>query len=283
MPQIRTYAHTGFDLDAVRLLGGEAVYNPGETFGPRVLRDFEFVCIVDGDATYHVDQATHAAPAGSIILGKPGTRESYVWDTRHVTHHLFFHFMPQSLAPDWPDLDAWPVVKTFDSDHPIFPLFRHIIRITDRNSPEAIRAIATLIDMFLADPAPPGRHAIQNLPDPVGAAIHWAQHILIRTPDHPIALDDLARVASLSPSSLCRLFNRSIGVSPLQVVRRLRLGVALTLVIRSNLTIKQIAARTGFASPYHFSRSFAAQYGKPPTAIRADVAAGQPPPEVSAW
>ena len=64
----------------------------------------------------------------------------------------------------------------------------------------------------------------------------------------------------------------------MQAVRLLRLEQAAALLARSTLSVKQIAARCGFASQFHFSRTFRAVYGASPTEIRTQTAQGAPPP-----
>lgn len=283
MPEKRAH------LRLTHLRGGEAIYNAGESFGPRVLSDFEFVYIADGGAVYHVDGEAHDAPVGSIVLGRPGSRERYEWDRRAISRHLFFHFDFADLPRDWPAIEEWPLVQTFEVDAPAAALFRYIVQTcasfgsSAPPSPAATRAVAALVDLFIAKPVSTDAELRGSLPSPVATALRWAQRTIERKPDTSIDLDALADVASVSPAHLCRLFNESIGASPMQVVRRIRLRAALMLVTRSNLTVQQVAARCGFASPYHFSRSFSNLYGKPPTQVRADVLAGAAPPEVAPW
>jgi AraC family transcriptional regulator of arabinose operon len=46
------------------------------------------------------------------------------------------------------------------------------------------------------------------------------------------------------------------------------------LLVRSNLTVKEIAAATGFASPYHFSNKFRGVCNVPPREYRKAMRAG---------
>ena len=45
-------------------------------------------------------------------------------------------------------------------------------------------------------------------------------------------------------------------------------AVAVDLLESTGLSIKEVAARTGFRSVYHFSRRVKAQAGVPPTEVR---------------
>ncbi len=61
-------------------------------------------------------------------------------------------------------------------------------------------------------------------------------------------------------------------------VRLARLERSLLLLARTDLSVQEIAADTGFVSPYHFSRSFRAVYGLAPSRMRSALDAGEVPP-----
>jgi transcriptional regulator GlxA family with amidase domain len=83
-----------------------------------------------------------------------------------------------------------------------------------------------------------------------------------------LAVDDLARVSGLSPGRFTRLFGQWTGYSPKDYLRRLRVGLARELLADAELPIKEIAARTGFDDPYHFSKVFHQLDGLSPTQYR---------------
>lgn len=272
--------------------GGTAAYLPGDTFGPRVLGDFEFVWITAGSATYTYNGRTHAAPAGTVILARPQFHEFYQWDTKQTSRHLFFHFsLAVDHAPcDWPDPATWPAVLQMPAGDAVRPLFqrvldgwcRHHKSRADRSPPWIGRTVIAMIDAYLAlavasvptdhDAAPP---AVQR-------AIDWVSAILRKQPDAAISLDDMARAAKVNPSHLTRLFRSgepaAIGMSPMRVVQLMRLEQAMTLLERSNLSVQQIAQRCGFATQFHFSRVFRKAYGSPPTDVRSRLRRGEPRP-----
>ena len=75
-----------------------------------------------------------------------------------------------------------------------------------------------------------------------------------------------------------RLFAASVGRSPMETVRLIRLERALVLLARSNLSVQEVGRLSGFSSPNHFSRCFRSVYGSPPVAVRRNLLAGQVPP-----
>ncbi|MGP3979533.1 helix-turn-helix domain-containing protein [Streptomyces sp. KR80] len=84
---------------------------------------------------------------------------------------------------------------------------------------------------------------------------------------HTVA--SLAAQVALSPSRLAHLFSAQFGRTPMQVVRDARLRHAVRLLEVTDLTVDRVAAASGFASPFHFSRVFRARFGAPPGAYRS--------------
>ncbi|MGP4001651.1 helix-turn-helix domain-containing protein [Streptomyces sp. 8N706] len=78
----------------------------------------------------------------------------------------------------------------------------------------------------------------------------------------------LAAHVGLSPSRLAHLFSAQRGRTPMRMVRDARLRHAARLLEVTDLPVDRVAAASGFASPYHFSRVFRARFGAPPGAYR---------------
>lgn len=88
----------------------------------------------------------------------------------------------------------------------------------------------------------------------------------------PLALDDVARAAHVSPFHFHRLFRAATGETLNQFVTRLRLERALSrLLRRPGSTLTAVAAEAGFSSLSDFSRCFKQRYGVAPSGF--DVAA----------
>ncbi len=64
---------------------GFANYPPGATFGPRLLTDYEFVWMTEGDAQYRWGAQDVDAPQGTVLLGRPGVTDFFQWDARRPT------------------------------------------------------------------------------------------------------------------------------------------------------------------------------------------------------
>ena len=86
---------------------------------------------------------------------------------------------------------------------------------------------------------------------------------------------DLARAAGLSPSHFTRLFRLWTGLPPGEYLLRKRVEQACKLLGDPTLSIKEVAARSGFDDPYYFSKVFRRVDGLTPTLFREALLAGR--------
>jgi len=258
---------------------GLAVYPPGATFGPRTLRDFEFVWIVDGRVEWEADGVIHPAPPGTLILCRPGMRDMFRWDPEHQTRHAFFHFGLNTQGTGLPPEASWPVCQIMPEGDILRPLFRHVTWLMDADraewQPMLQGAARQLLLGFLSGAYLTQSEGGMELSAPVTAAMKFMQAWADGgRPGAPV-LNELARAASVSPGHLCRLFKKEVGVGPMHAARLIRVDRAATLLARTNLRIKAIAGQLGFENPFHFTRCFREAWGLSPREYRRKAQAGE--------
>ncbi len=78
-----------------------------------------------------------------------------------------------------------------------------------------------------------------------------------------ISLEELARITKFSPFYLNRAFRKQIGIPPHAYQTQVRIQKAKALLI-SNLSISQVAVKTGFSSQSHFGWHFKRVMGVTP-------------------
>lgn len=83
-----------------------------------------------------------------------------------------------------------------------------------------------------------------------------------------IQLAELAHVAQISTSYLCRAFHVSFGCSPGHYLRNERLLLAKTQLRSTEMVLSEIAYSCGFADQPHFTRIFRSEVGMTPRAWR---------------
>ena len=83
-------------------------------------------------------------------------------------------------------------------------------------------------------------------------------------------VDQLAGIASMSPSTFHRNFRQVTASSPIQYVKKLRLNRARELLMDKGIKVKQAAAKVGYESPTQFSREFKRYFGYSPQEVSMD-------------
>jgi AraC family transcriptional regulator, L-rhamnose operon transcriptional activator RhaR len=133
---------------------------------------------------------------------------------------------------------------------------------------DGIEKIGLLIQ-FLAGLA----RAVAPAPETAEArSLHPAiQSLLARIEADPARewnLPRLADTANLEKSYLTRIFKAATGLAPLAYVARARLELAASLLLRTPLSIREIAEQVGIADPNLFARRFRTHFGLSATAYR---------------
>jgi AraC family transcriptional regulator len=258
---------------------GVATYPPGATFGPRRLEDFEFVWLLQGTAEWRYELGSIPLGANSLLLGRPGITDSFIWDRTRPTRHAYLHFELVGQLPQLPDPARWPLVRTLPDDDPLRPLLRYLLSLgghrsgTHQQTTQEI--LGLLLTLFVQGPLPD--HDQQGLPPHLDTLVAFVRRAWSPpAPTRPLSLQELAAGACLSAGYLSRVFRQHYGVGPVAAFELLRLARAATLLVRSNLSVAAVAHDCGFANPYHFSRRFHRSYGQPPGRYRHALPRRQP-------
>ncbi len=83
--------------------------------------------------------------------------------------------------------------------------------------------------------------------------------------DKSVSVSVLAEAASVSPTTLQNAIHKAFGMSANKYILTVKMREAKRLMEMGKFSIKEIAARTGYASPSYFTRAYCAYYGHPPS------------------
>jgi AraC-like DNA-binding protein len=118
---------------------------------------------------------------------------------------------------------------------------------------------------FLHSPQAPRWYQASTDPrlDPALRAIHTDAA-------RPWTVPELAALSGLSRAAFARAFQHALGQAPMQYLTEWRMTLARDYLRSSDLSLAQIAGRTGYASPYAFAAAFRRHHGQPPGRWRQD-------------
>ena len=86
--------------------------------------------------------------------------------------------------------------------------------------------------------------------------------------ERDLSLDEIARVINISPSYFANLFKDATGIPPYQYVIQQRVEKAKSLLLKTDLTIADIALQVGFCNQSHLTRRFKRLTGETPKKFR---------------
>jgi len=210
-------------------------------------RSGSYVCEHDGQSVF--------LRPGEMLILPAKTRQRF--RAEESSDGLFFLLTPE----------AWGEELAFSHKHArnldaIGILMETAIR--ERYSPggecQIRREIATLIVALVRqDLAMPEKHET-----PVD---RLCARLRLR-PDLPWSVESMAEFCGISPSHLFAVCAKQAGGSPCELLTRIRMEFAETLLRKTDYPIKVIASQCGYALPFSFTRAFARHAGVPPAEYR---------------
>ena len=271
--------------------------NLGLQILPRIIFDHELVLNLAGDWTVTIGGKVQILKAHELIIIPPFLPHSIDCPAAQPTDHIAVHF---DFAPNVPSVAqnlsrrspyeirlpeglTFPLQMTLQKNNRVEREFQELLKAwasTTGWEQMAVRGHLLQILFVLFEEARKG--PLEDSSDS-GAGWRTQAHIgrvaayVSAHLAEPIDAAALARVAGLSLSHFNRRFRECTGHSPLDYVRQRRIARARELLTNVALNIKEIAALTGFADPYQFSKSFRQLDGLSPSEFREAVLAGKRP------
>jgi AraC family transcriptional regulator, transcriptional activator FtrA len=218
-------------------------------------------------------RAAHKAGArvASLCTGAFVLAEAGLLDGRRATTHwahaalLRDRYPAVSVDPDVLYIDEGDVLTSAGKSAGM-DLCLHLVR-TDHGAAVANALARSLV----VPPHRPGGQA-QFIP---AAVTHGRNHVLaglmpwaLERLEQPLTVSDLAWQAGMTSRNLARHFNAVTGTSPLRWLLTERVRRAQELLETSDLSVEQVAARTGMGTATTLRRHFSQQLGVPPETYR---------------
>ena len=104
----------------------------------------------------------------------------------------------------------------------------------------------------------------ERIPEEIVSAIRYIN----RHYSEFVSLEQAAERVHMSRYHFCRIFHSATGATFLEYLYNVRLAKAHQLLLGSDLSLSEIAARCGFSSTSHLTRIFKNAYGMPPREFR---------------
>jgi transcriptional regulator GlxA family with amidase domain len=129
-----------------------------------------------------------------------------------------------------------------------------LARLADATLTQALR-------IGLAELAAEHPERVSTLRDP---QIARAVHLVHREPEERWTVDRFTSAVGYSRPAFAARFRELVGEAPMAYIARTRLVRAAMLPERRDLTLAQVASRTGYVNEFSFTRAFKRAFGVPP-------------------
>ena len=160
----------------------------------------------------------------------------------------------------------------FRSQKTIFRVQKMMQRLNERNGIDRIIGLYEILNLL-------GRQGDRELLSPEKFTesvpvswrdpVDWVSKYLTRNFKDPVTLEMIARQVGLHPASLCRYFKKRTGQTVFEFLNGCRVRYACLMLVRSDLTISQVAFESGFNNLSYFNRVFKKSVGQTPSEYRA--------------
>lgn len=91
---------------------------------------------------------------------------------------------------------------------------------------------------------------------------------VLSTPEHNWSVEELSKMANLSPSRFHTVYKKVFGISPIKDVIENRLQTAKNLLVATDYSISEISEKLGYLNTNHFIRQFKSAEKQTPLAYR---------------
>jgi len=218
---------------------------------------WEIVYLWEGRLSERVEDRLIEMQPGMFIVHPPGARHGDVSDTNYVLYHAQFK------CPEDPQ---WPLIAIDDSIHSIGATLQAIVEEWYNSEPdreEMLHLLGTRMHILLR------RSSWHALVSESEAVVAKAEGILRQRCGGPIRVEEVAEAVGVSRSTLYNCFKEVRGMTPMEVLNRLRIKHALFLLRHTHMPVGKIAEAAGYCSASHLTRRLKEATGFNPRNIRA--------------
>lgn len=197
----------------------------------------------------------------SLHATPPGMRHAHLIRSPRVTTLCFsLELGLLSKIGGRADIFADPVTSRRSSVIALAPKFRREVLATDSASELVLQSLV----LELASELSGGPKLTPDSPP----WLRRARELLHDVWNQSVSIEGIAAEVGVHPSHLNRMFRLHLNQSPGEYLRALRIERATREVLSSDLPLKAIAVRAGFADQAHFTRVFRQRHGVSPIEMR---------------
>ncbi|MCC5838814.1 MAG: AraC family transcriptional regulator [Opitutales bacterium] len=239
------------------------------------LQDCDLWFVHEGRGTMQTRTGDLELKPGTCLWMRPGGLYLARHDPRNPLGVTYMHFTPKTASGEPVLDDARLPPERFHVRDPLFytTLSDQIVRImrsrpalpdADFQRTASFKQATHLLHALVLELLDVASEAT-GIPRVHRAIIEEQANTIFEQPGQAPSVRELARAACLSPDHYGRLFRAINDCAPREWIQRARLQRASQLLRETPLSISEIAAETGYADVFQFSRIFKRRMGLAPS------------------
>lgn len=225
--------------------------------------------ILEGEGTMCINETKIHPSKGQLYLLPAKTCQRFSTAADNPYRKYYCHFELTCQNTDLFTFIRLPYcvdAKDFDT---AAALFQKMIRACSGNDITAsILTKQTVFDLlvYYMECCPPESISLieNKLDTPLNSAIAFVEN----HPDQAVTVQKMAEIAGYHPSHFTKLFQKRLGITPVQFLIRKKTDFAIEQLTDTDLPLSAIAESLGFANQFYFSSFFKKQTGMTPSQYR---------------
>jgi AraC-like DNA-binding protein len=251
----------------------------GYTLPSRTVPDYNLIFVTRGCVVWVIAGIEYPLPPGGLVIVPPAVEHSAYSRTRRIT---LISTHVEATLPGGQDVFELLVPPRYQKVTRGCPFDRYLRGAGQEYErpvlPEGVAMLPHWSQLIIRELF---RHdaRLGLLHDrPVDPLIAGMLEELDRGVARPMTLSELAQRSGFSAQHLNRVFQKVLGVTPLQYLARLRMDRAAQLLRDGRFSVAAVAKAVGFDDPYYFSRQFSEHHQTSPSQYRAQACSDSPSP-----
>ena len=229
-----------------------------------------FIYCIKGKGWCEIDDNHHEIHPGELLVIPPGTPHVYGSNTKQPWTIYWSHIKGENnlLLLDEMGISRSKPVLWLGEEPELLALFEELLDVMEHGYAASRLLYASQILIHLIGSMIWASHRSSkgtlNTTQRIAQSIaYMKQHL-----DQTTSVASFAALANLSESHYRSLFKHQTGYAPMDYFIRLRIHKACQLLDTTNISVKEIAALTGFQDAFYFSRAFRSVIGLSPVKYR---------------
>lgn len=254
-------------------------YRGGQAVSPHRHAFWQCVFALRGETHGESDGVSWALRAGELVFFPPECRHSWEIPRKGTLETLDMKFQVDSPGFVLPENVAVGPAPRPDLAAP----FAALLETAETARAFRRERCAALLKAFLLQWVEGGTDTTatsKTPPVPIpGKADPLVRRLAILMGQQPAGSWDanaISRALGYSYRLIGERCRRAVGMTPRELLRSIRMSRARELLLYSDYPIKEIAARTGFETVHHFSRTFKRVHDKAPAQWKAENSGASP-------